>query len=871
MTDLQRKQGWLVPAIKHLYELLRHDSTNTFKRSEQDLISLLVNKHDLISALIQSLSTCQLDVWNKTYGHVTIDTLVDGRFTHEESIKSHLDLLSFLLKKGNLYLILKRSEELWDTLITNENASTFDRELGLNWFITCVEDLNRDSQNALFEKRVSKLDPIHLSPKGYACFKLYFERCNLERWSQSRNSNSNSIASTSLNNEMLEYQCINELWNIILCVSDDNLANDATRFLLDLYYTKQPIRARRTSAQSLYECFLREVYTRLSFLLNSAIPPPIQLTSTIEQYYKSLKICSEQLITTTDNLTISLNELSIKIDHNLWLQKIERLLMITEEYIYLVDHEYSLTAHITSYYSLEYQIKIILGELGKTNCPYDIAIVHSNDTLEMLRIRLGLYYKVPSHDIHISIQNTRPLPQSYDHLGPINNAIALPSNNSSSSSSSSTNTNTNVLSSWLNSKYLYQVHITPGSTIYIKILGNTYNQPIKANNTEPVRLYLSHPLHNIDNNNLTRLTPSNMMAENPKVYDVLYKLSYLNNKNIHNRIRNLLRLMPSDIRIADLLDFISVRAGNQRRSSTENLTNHQITPKQAIETVFNFDECSLLRILYNLEILSSKISPLSNNNIIKDSSRTFRKHFIEQSGVEYLFKLVQLLNHSIHDEYQYSLCQEMTILILQLIQLLLCGNNQQEDILPLRSTSPMAVTANDNPEDTIDFDFQATVEHLQFEEFVGQIKQLIFLCWAAAAGNIRLQEQILTIKEQVKLDRHALLQQINANVFCRNSSKNSSSSDSSINNNIQKTVQFGICIKKDSILPLDSEIAEKIIEIIMICFEKRPEFIGTYIDINDFMYKIISLLRQQSVKPEPGYRSFDPMNFRSGPGLNLSH
>ena len=116
--------------------------------------------------MIQSLSTCQLDVWTKTNGHVTIDTLVDGRFTHEESIKSHLDLLSFLLKKGNLYLILKRSEELWDTLIANENASSFDRELGLNWFIICVEDLNRDSQLALFEKRVSKLDPIHLSSKG---------------------------------------------------------------------------------------------------------------------------------------------------------------------------------------------------------------------------------------------------------------------------------------------------------------------------------------------------------------------------------------------------------------------------------------------------------------------------------------------------------------------------------------------------------------------------------------------------------------------------------------------------------------------------------------------------------------------------------
>ncbi|CAF1166869.1 unnamed protein product [Rotaria magnacalcarata] len=144
MTGLERNQGWVVPAIKYLYDLLRHDSTNTFKDSKSDLISLLVNKHDVISALMQNLSTFQLDVWNKTDGHMTIDTLVDGRFTHEESIKIHLDLLSFLLKKGNLHLILKRSEELWDTLITNENASSFGRELGLNWFVTCAEDLHRN-------------------------------------------------------------------------------------------------------------------------------------------------------------------------------------------------------------------------------------------------------------------------------------------------------------------------------------------------------------------------------------------------------------------------------------------------------------------------------------------------------------------------------------------------------------------------------------------------------------------------------------------------------------------------------------------------------------------------------------------------------
>ncbi|CAF4839790.1 unnamed protein product, partial [Rotaria socialis] len=109
---------------------------------------------------------------------------------------------------------------------------------------------------------------------------------------------------------------------------------------------------------------------------------------------------------------------------------------------------------------------------------------------------------------------------------------------------------------------------------------------------------------------------------------------------------------------------------------------------------------------------------------IKQSSKLFRQDFIEQAGVEFLFKLLQSLNHFIHDDYQYLLCQEITILTLQLIQLLLCGNNQPEERLsppPLsssRPTSPMAVAANDNIIDTIDFDFQAKIEHLQFEEFV---------------------------------------------------------------------------------------------------------------------------------------------------------
>ena len=615
---------------------------------------------------------------------------------------------------------------------------------------------------------------------------------------------------------MLEYKGVNELWNIILSVNDDNLAHDATRFLLNLYYLKQPNRTRPLTAQSLYEYFLKEIYTRLSALLSTNVS---SITDENKDLYQSLKTIGQQLVNSSHS---SIGE---EIDHILWLQKIERLLMIVEEYIHIVEHEHSPTAHITSFHSLEYQIKIILGDLGKTNCSYDIITVHANDTLEMLRTRLGEFYKVLSHDIHISIQNTRPLPQSYDHFN--TNKI---------------NTNTTVLNSGLNSKYLYQVYITPGTTIYIKILASTYNQITKSVNSEPVRISLNHlstaRQQIMGSEDSTRLIPSNMMAENSKVYDILYKLSYLKNTNLNRRIRNLLYLMPSDIRIHDSLDIISLHATNGclnlRRSSTDSC---QIDPQEAIEHVFDIKTCSLIQLLYNLEILSSKILPLSTNNGIQQSSKIFRQDFLKHSGVEFLFQLLQSLNQS-----DYYLCQEMTILILQLIQFLICGENRSEEILSSSlsmqispsSSSQISSTPNDSINQSISLDFQATIEHLEFEKFVEQIQQLIFLCWAAAAGNIRLHGQNSTIKEQVKLDRYALLQQINTNVFTRNSFSN----DSSINN----TVQYGICVKNESISPLDSEIAEKIIDIIIFCFEKRPEFLSTFLIqpfFADFLLEIL--------------------------------
>ena len=591
-----------------------------------------------------------------------------------------------------------------------------------------------------------------------------------------------------------------ELWNIILCVDDDCIANEATRFLLDLYYTKQPDRTRRSTAKVLHEYFLKDVYARLSHLLVTAVPSSSTSTHESDELYKVLKTYGEQLS------SASVSPVSQPVDHELWSQKIERLLAIAEDYIHLVEHEHSPAGHIASFHGLEYQIKLVLADSTKVHCPYDIAIVHSNDTLERLRIRLGQFYKVSSQDTHLSIQNTGASAPLDSHTKPLD----------SSMDAASSSTNSTILGLALNSKYLYEIHVTSGTTVYIKFAGNTHHQPVPSGSSEPTRIYLTDTPSRFNlNENDDLSTPSNIMGDNLKLYDVLYKLSFLREEPIQKRIRNLLCLMPSDSRVRDHLDQISLRATDAQ---------------QVIEQVFLWQTCSSIQLLYNLEVLSSRIYPLSTNDGIIQSSKLFRQDFVKQSGVKYLFQLLQSMHLAIDDHYQYSLCQEMIMLILQLLKLLLCGKVSREEAVPSSLPTPIASSAmaysikvNEHHPTAIEWDFRSTIEHAVFEDFVEHMKQFIFLCWAAAAGNLRLHGPKLRISEPVKLDRHAVLEQINSNVFCRNNSRLSVSNESSIES---KTVRFGICLKKSSISPMDSEIAQNLIEIITLCFEKRSEFLG---------------------------------------------
>ena len=93
-------------------------------------MSELNKKHEVVKLLSHSLTRFHNSAYEEATREISMlkkDTLVDGRYTHEDFIIEHLRLMKFFLQEGDLYLSWGRVNELWETLVDNKKAIIFDR------------------------------------------------------------------------------------------------------------------------------------------------------------------------------------------------------------------------------------------------------------------------------------------------------------------------------------------------------------------------------------------------------------------------------------------------------------------------------------------------------------------------------------------------------------------------------------------------------------------------------------------------------------------------------------------------------------------------------------------------------------------------
>ena len=217
-------------------------------------------KHEVVKLL--SISLQKFHAWayeeaRRGISTLKKDTIVDGRYTHEDFIVEHLKLMKFFLQEGDLYLSLGRVNELWTTLVENPKAIAFDRESCLSWFQECLTDLDNDVQLQFFRNKLLSLSPVTMTPSSFGCFKDYLESVNINAGKIRKNS-----ISTVLIVDNTDLIGIDHVWSLVTESSNEGIASEAIDYLLKLSFLSVSSKLKKDAAH-LHRRFINKCYEKL--------------------------------------------------------------------------------------------------------------------------------------------------------------------------------------------------------------------------------------------------------------------------------------------------------------------------------------------------------------------------------------------------------------------------------------------------------------------------------------------------------------------------------------------------------------------------------------------------------------------------------
>ncbi|XP_077972925.1 ubiquitin carboxyl-terminal hydrolase 24-like [Styela clava] len=664
-----KKDTWVVPALKQMYDIANTCGKPYSSKSDRGVLFDVNRQHDLLKLVVSSLTRCHKVAAVSAVVQTTDlcgELVVDGKFKHSEFMWWHLQFLRFLLKDANIYLPWNRAKEVWDTLVTNRDSCREDNEACYEWFSQSLDDLENDTVKLMFRERLLKLDPAQMCPSAYHCLMKFMESTNINEQKMKRSSGNLYV-------DKLDLLGLDFLWRVCLECPCEEVAELAVGTLVKFSYLYVSSNLKRDQ-KSLHTRFITECYKRLNQINigseSSAIAHAVtRVTKTL-----AANILPDVNVAVSPS---SSNKLLMT----------ERILLLAERYIIEVEKSYadprSLLPHGASFWGSPLKIDIIC-ESQKFSFTI---LTHSNDTVSNVRARVALQLNTTVEQVQLMVRDK-------------------------------------VLQHNQDQRLLRIIPFYPHQEVTAK----TTVSPATITSEEDMNTPQSKTSVLVEKE---QKLPSVVMANKGQdTFEVLYQLTELNEQKITQRARSLILLIPSDPQVMKSLKRIAIEDTIEEdiefSPSKNNLSDSPVamttsperptgllidnSPKrQRYPRLSPFDSLfrlsspgmNIFRLRYNLEVLSSLLIPVTDQQLLQHDPAEFIKYFLKCGGLQVILNILQneVVSETVEHQTDADTRRGCYTIALTIARFLLCDHS---------STADDSFTGNRHPRLSISLEAAAT-------------------------------------------------------------------------------------------------------------------------------------------------------------------
>ncbi|XP_076309376.1 ubiquitin carboxyl-terminal hydrolase 24-like isoform X2 [Tachypleus tridentatus] len=827
-----KKGAYVMLSLKLIHEISQNILKSGLYKQDKAVIHDMNKTHDVVKLVTSSLSRCHKQSVAIAGGKPLNPTmLVDGRYSHEECVVSHLSFLQFLLQDGSQYLPWSRSKEVWETLVSNSESCEIDREICYEWFTQCLQDLETDTQSQLFQQKLLKLDSSQLSSKGFRCFKTYFESVNIAEHKLRR-------SVTDVIVEKLDLTGLDFLWQIALTSPWEDIAEMAIDNLMKMSYHSVSAKLKKQDPESLHLKFINDCYSRLESEVSTV--SGTAMSTAVSNATKTLTAMS---VTSVASLTLPTRTAR--------LQNIRRLLQLAIRYVSSIEELHtaprSILPHGAFFIGYPLTLRVVLDSVKEEK--FLTLQSHSNETLGSIRQRISQMVKQIPDQLQLSVgDNVLAVTKDQKLLGQLEieegQVVTVKFTTSSSASLVIQGSQDEVFG--------------PASLPSTSQIANV--PTVTFNSASETGAFGGSPFSSHQNFLLEqeKMLPGVVMSRGGQVFEKLYQLVLLEDQKITQCVKNLLQLIPTNPSVLDAFDSVSTKKVTDLPSPPElsGKNSPRASPKKAHSSALRASkeilknlldvsapELTPFRLLYNLEVLSGRLIPTTCDATTLQSAQVFCENFLRDGGLRLVLNLLQ--PDSLLQEVDYDVRQGCYFISVQIARYLLCGYST---ITLTESGLPVSVTKPSTPKKTVEFSLTSTlptssavigfktsqsvraIQGLSKADLLTILTCIMRIAWAAAAGQLHLAATPLPAKESgVMTGRKS-----------RQSSTGSTNSNSSDGDG--QYLHAGVCVQHHSVGYKDILLARECLEFLVTCIHQRPESFALFTKmscVNDFIIDML--------------------------------